>query len=116
VGVRLKRAYEAPAASDGTRILGARPWARRPEKADAAIDHWEKEAAPSDALRRWFGHDPAKWEEFRKRYRAELAGKAEAVADLRQRIGKGQATLVYGARDEAHNQAVVLKELLDERG
>ncbi|MBN9037708.1 MAG: DUF488 domain-containing protein [Rhizobiales bacterium] len=114
--IRLKRAYEAPAASDGTRILVDRLWPRGLKKADAAIDHWEKEVAPSDALRRWFGHDPAKWEEFRKRYRAELAGKAEAVADLRQRIGKGQATLVYGARDEAHNQAVVLKELLDERG
>lgn len=114
--IRLKRAYEAPAASDGTRILVDRLWPRGLKKADAAIDHWEKEIAPSDALRRWFGHDPAKWEAFRKRYRAELAGKAEAVADLRQRIGKGPATLVYGARDEAHNQAVVLKELLAERG
>jgi uncharacterized protein YeaO (DUF488 family) len=113
--IRLKRVYEAPAASDGTRILVDRLWPRGLKKADAAIDHWEKEVAPSDELRRWFGHEPAKWEEFRKRYRAELAGKAEAVVDLRQRIGKGPATLVYAARDEAHNQAVVIKELLDAR-
>lgn len=113
--IRLKRAYDPPAASDGTRILVDRLWPRGLRKADAAIDHWEKEVAPSDELRRWFGHDPARWDEFRRRYRAELAGNAAAVADLRARIGKGPATLVYSARDEAHNQAVVLKELLDGR-
>lgn len=114
--IRLKRAYEAPAASDGVRILVDRLWPRGVKKADAAIDHWEKEVAPSDGLRRWFDHDPAKWVEFQKRYRTELKDKAEIVADLRNRIGKGPATLVYAARDEAHNQAVVLKALLEKPG
>lgn len=114
--LRLKRAYEAPAAADGMRILVDRLWPRGLKKADAAIDRWDKEVAPSDQLRRWFGHDPARWDEFRTRYRAELAGKAQSLAELRARIGKGPATLVYAARDEAHNQAVVLRELLDEAG
>lgn len=116
MAIRIKRAYEAPEAADGVRILVDRLWPRGLKKADAAIDHWEKEVAPSTELRRWFNHDPEKWPEFRKRYRAELSDRDDRVEDLRKRIGQGPATLVYGARDDAHNQAVVLKEVLEERG
>ena len=113
--IALKRAYDPPDEADGVRVLVDRLWPRGLKKADAAIDHWQKDIAPTDALRRWFGHDAARWKEFRARYRAELAGKPDAVADLRDRIGNGPATLVYGARDELHNQAVVLRDMLDGR-
>jgi uncharacterized protein YeaO (DUF488 family) len=110
--VRLKRAYEAPSREDGTRVLVDRLWPRGVRKEDAAIDHWLKELGPSTALRRWFGHDPARWSDFRRRYRAELAAKPELLAELRALARKGPLTLVYAARDEAHNDAVVLRELL----
>lgn len=110
--IRIKRAYEAHSEGDGERILVDRIWPRGLRKADAHIDLWLKDVAPSTPLRQWFGHDPARWEEFRHRYRAELARNPEPVAQLRTRARDGTLTLVYSARDEQHNQAVVLRELL----
>jgi uncharacterized protein YeaO (DUF488 family) len=112
MAVRIKRVYEAAAKGDGRRVLVDRLWPRGLSKEKAAVDVWVKDAAPSNELRKWFGHDPARWAEFRKRYRAELRGNPEAVAELRKAVGKGSATLVYGAKDEEHNQAVVLLELI----
>lgn len=109
--IRLKRAYEAPAADDGQRILVDRVWPRGISKAQASVDHWLREVAPSSELRKWFAHDPEKWPEFRTRYRAELKTNP-ALAELREHAKQGPLTLVYGARDEQHNQAVVLRELL----
>lgn len=110
--VRIKRAYEPAAADDGYRILIDRIWPRGVSKDAARIDEWARDAAPSTALRQWFGHDPARWREFRQRYRKELAAHAERVDGWRERAAKGRVTVVYGARDEAHNNAVVLRELL----
>ena len=110
--VRLKRAYESPSAEDGTRVLIDRLWPRGLKKADAAIDHWMKELAPSTELRKWFGHDPVRWDEFRRRYSAELGEHEEALFRLRDMAHKGVVTLVYAAHDEAHNDAVVLREIL----
>lgn len=110
--VRIKRAYEAPSADDGTRVLVDRLWPRGVRKADAAIDHWAKELAPSTELRKWFGHDPARWEEFRQRYAAELREQGEALDRLRALAEKGPVTLVYAAHDEEHNDAVVLRDVL----
>src|SRR3954468_23813291 len=100
--IRLKRAYERPSRSDGERVLVERLWPRGLTKARAAIDLWLKDVAPSPELRKWFGHDPAKWEQFQRRYRKELQGRKEAVADLRRLARKGTVTLVYAARDEEH--------------
>lgn len=111
-GVSIKRAYEPPASSDGVRILVDRLWPRGVTKTDAHITQWMKEIAPSNELRKWFGHDPDRWEEFRRRYRAELAQKRGLMAELRSLARKGRLTLVYSAHDEAHNQAVVLREAL----
>lgn len=108
----IKRVYEPPAAGDGHRILVDRLWPRGLSKEKAHVDLWLREVAPSTTLRRWFGHDPEKWDEFQRRYREELAANGEAVASLRKAIGKGPATLLYGAHDEQHNQAVVLRDLL----
>lgn len=110
--VKLKRAYEKPAASDGTRVLIDRLWPRGVRKEDAALDLWLKELGPSTELRQWFGHDPARWDEFRARYRAELAGKPALMAQLRGLAREGVLTLVYAARDEQHNDAVVLRQLI----
>ena len=111
--VRLKRAYEPPSREDGFRILVDRLWPRGLAKADAAIDLWLKEVAPSAELRRWFGHDPEKWEEFRRRYRDELDGNAEAIEELRRVIaGKDKVMLLYAAHDDEHNNAVVLLDYL----
>lgn len=110
--VRIKRAYEAPSADDGTRVLVDRLWPRGVRKADAAIDHWAKELAPSTELRKWFGHDPARWAEFRRRYAAELREQGEALERLRALAEKGPVTLVYAAHDEEHNDAVVLRDVL----
>lgn len=111
VAVGLKRAYEAPADSDGTRVLVDRLWPRGVSKAKARIDVWLRDVAPSTQLRKWFGHDPEKWPEFQKRYRAELKGSA-ALAELRKLARQGHVTLVYGAKDKDHNDAVVLAKLL----
>lgn len=114
--VQLKRAYERPAASDGYRVLVDRLWPRGMKKEDLRLDLWAKDLAPSAALRRWFGHDPARFREFAGRYQAELrAGPARAlVADLARRAARGTVTLVYGARDERHNGAVVLRDVIED--
>ncbi len=110
--VTIKRAYDPPSPDDGTRILVDRLWPRGVKKSKAGISQWMKEIAPSNELRKWFGHDPARWEEFRRRYRAELTGKRDLVGRLRELSREGPLTLVYSAHDAAHNQAVVLRELL----
>lgn len=110
--VRIKRAYEPPSPRDGTRVLVDRLWPRGVKKADAGIAQWMKEIAPSNELRKWFGHDPERWQEFRRRYKAELARKRELVGQLREIARQGPLTLVYSAHDEVHNQAVVLREKL----
>ena len=110
--VRLKRAYEPQAPSDGTRILVDRLWPRGVTKAAAAIDQWIKELAPSTALRKWFGHDPGRWREFRRRYAAELRERPDELRALRDQAKRGPVTLVYSAHDEAHNDAVVLRDIL----
>ncbi len=115
VVIRTKRVYDEPEPEDGARFLVERLWPRGVRKEALRLDGWLKVAAPSDALRRWFGHDPAKWEEFRRRYRDELRRNAGALAPLRERLATGHVTLVYAARDEAHNSAVVLKEFLEEQ-
>jgi len=110
--VRLKRAYDPPAHSDGTRVLVDRLWPRGVRKAEAGLDDWLKDLAPSAELRKWFGHDPARWREFERRYAAELAQHAEELDELRTLARKGPLTLVFGARDEEHNDAVVLRNVL----
>ena len=110
--VMLKRAYETPAASDGYRVLVDRLWPRGLAKVNARIDLWLKEVAPSTELRQWFGHDPAKWAEFRKRYHAELKGNP-AWTQLESLSHQKKLTLVYAARDQVHNEAAVLQELLE---
>jgi uncharacterized protein YeaO (DUF488 family) len=110
--IHLKRAYETPSPDDGVRILVDRLWPRGVSKANAAIDQWMKEVAPSAELRHWFGHDPKRWEEFRRRYRAELLHHEELLNELRVIARKGPLTLVYAARDEDHNEAVVLRDVL----
>jgi uncharacterized protein YeaO (DUF488 family) len=110
--VRLKRAYEPPASGDGARILIDRLWPRGMTKKAAAIDEWFKDIAPSTALRQWFGHDPARWQEFRRRYAAEVRQNPEHLEKLRARARQGPITLVFSARDEVHNDAVVLRQLL----
>jgi uncharacterized protein YeaO (DUF488 family) len=113
---RTKRVYLPAAADDGTRGLVDRLWARGLGKAGAAIDLWLKEVAPSAALRKWFGHDPARFAEFAGRYRRELDANAAAIAQLRALAGKGTVTLLYGAHDEVHNQAEVLADYLGAGG
>ena len=112
MAVRMKRAYDPPQRADGYRVLIDRIWPRGVTKEDARLDEWARELAPSSELRRWFDHDPAKFDEFRGRYRDELAGHAEKLAELRRRARQGTLTLVYSARDIEHNDAVVLAELL----
>ncbi|SIT76954.1 DUF488 domain-containing protein [Pontibaca methylaminivorans] len=113
--IRTRRAYDDPGRDDGYRILIDRLWPRGVAKADLALDEWDKELAPSDDLRKWFGHDPEKWDEFRKRYRKELDDRQEAVAALVKRAAKGRVTLVFGARDEKHSNAEVLRDYLTEK-
>jgi uncharacterized protein YeaO (DUF488 family) len=110
--VRIKRAYERPAAEDGTRILIDRLWPRGIKKEDAALEQWLKDIAPSTALRKWFGHDPARWDEFRRRYAEEVRENPSALQTLRSLAQQGRITLVYSAHDELHNDAVVLREIL----
>jgi uncharacterized protein YeaO (DUF488 family) len=110
--IRIKRAYEPPTHDDGTRILIDRLWPRGVKKENLALDQWAKELAPSTELRQWFGHDPALWEEFRRRYAAELRPHADLLESLRALARKGLITLVYGAHDEAHNNAVAMRGFL----
>lgn len=114
--IRIKRVYSEPSLEDGLRILVDRIWPRGVSKERARIDEWKKELAPSTALRKWFGHDPAKWAGFRERYRKELteSGEIEALRELATRSRHETITLIYSAADEEHNQAVVLMELQEE--
>ncbi len=109
---QLKRVYEEPAKSDGTRILVDRLWPRGLTKEKAHVDLWLKEVAPSNDLRKWFAHDPQKWPEFKARYKGELRQNPAQFALLKRAVGKRSATLLYGAKDTEHNEAVVLQELL----
>jgi uncharacterized protein YeaO (DUF488 family) len=110
--VRLKRAYDAAVASDGYRVLIDRLWPRGVSRENAHLDEWALELAPSAGLRRWFGHDPDRFAQFRLRYGEELAAHETKLRELRQRARNGTLTLVYGARDTEHNDAVVLAEVL----
>ena len=110
--INVKRAYEAPDTNDGTRILVDRLWPRGLRKTDAAIDRWMKDIAPSTDLRKWFGHDPARWQEFRQRYADEIQGHLEELDELRTCARAGRITLVFAAHDETRNNAVVLRDVL----
>lgn len=112
MAIQLKRAYDAPSEDDGYRVLVDRLWPRGVKKEALAIDRWMKVVAPSDELRRWFGHDPERWEAFRRRYKEELAEQEEAVAFLEEKSAEGTLTLVYAAKDTGRNNAVALKEHL----
>jgi uncharacterized protein YeaO (DUF488 family) len=113
--IHLKRVYEEPSKKDGVRILVERLWPRGLTKERAAVDLWLKEVAPSTELREWFGHDPAKWKQFQIRYRKELRENKNALDLLKEKCKEGIVTLAYGARDEEHNEALVLKRLLQGR-
>jgi len=114
--IKIKRVYEAPGAGDGMRILVDRVWPRGISKERARLADWRKDLAPSTPLRKWFGHDPARWKGFRDRYRAELtrSGQLDALKELTRLSRRKTVTLVYSAADETHNQAVALKAFLDE--
>jgi uncharacterized protein YeaO (DUF488 family) len=112
--VQIKRVYDDPARSDGYRVLVDRIWPRGIKKQDAALDDWLRELAPSTELRKWFGHEPKRWPEFRKRYRAELLHNKAQLNALRQRAEHRRVTLIYSARDLRFNQAVALKEVIEE--
>lgn len=114
--IRAKRVYEEPGPGDGYRVLVDRVWPRGLSKENVKADEWLKDVAPSNELRKWFGHDPDKWQEFKKRYRAELKVQEEAVQSLLDAAGKSVVTLLYSAKDEEHNQAVALKEYLQAQG
>src|ERR1043166_3233956 len=108
--VRFKRAYEPAAASDGYRVLIDRIWPRGVSREEARLDEWARELAPSSELRRWFDHDPDRFEEFRRPYSVELSVRRDKLRELRRRASSKRLTLVYGARDSEHNDAVVLAE------
>jgi uncharacterized protein YeaO (DUF488 family) len=110
--IRLKRAYEPASATDGYRVLIDRLWPRGVSRRQAKLDDWQKELAPSPELRRWFGHEPSRFLEFRRRYIEELRSERPRLSALRRRARDGTLTLVYAARDEQHNDAVVLAEIL----
>ena len=112
--IKTKRAYENYAPEDGRRVLVDRLWPRGVTKQKVKIDAWMKEIAPSNTLRRWFGHDPARWGEFKKRYRKELETKKEMMRELEEWAMNGDVTILFAAKDEAHNNAVALKEMLEE--
>ena len=111
--IQLKRVYEPSSKEDGVRILVDRLWPRGLTKKKAAVDLWLKDIAPTTELRKWFGHDPARWKEFQVRYRKELRADKEAVDLLKQKSKEGTVTLVYGAKDQEHNEALVLQKMLD---
>ena len=110
--VEIKRVYEDPGRADGTRILVDRLWPRGLSKEKARVDLWLKDIAPSTELRKWFSHDASKWTEFQARYRKELKSEADLLDVLKEKAAKGPITLLYGAKDEVHNEAVVLRSLL----
>ena len=111
--LKLKRAYEAPNKDDGARILVDRLWPRGLTKERAKVDLWLKEIAPSTELRKWFGHDPKKWRNFRERYQTELKHHTDQLKLLKSKAKEGTVTLIYGARDQEHNEALVLKQFLE---
>lgn len=112
--IQLKRVYDPASPDDGLRVLVDRLWPRGLKKDAARIDTWAKDIAPSTELRQWFGHDPARWAQFRERYQAELAANEEQVTTLRAAVKKAKrVTLLFGAKDEEHNNAVVLREALE---
>ncbi|MFA5572506.1 MAG: DUF488 family protein [Candidatus Bathyarchaeia archaeon] len=111
--IQLKRAYDAPSIDDGKRILVERLWPRGLRKEDAQIDEWPKELAPSNELRKWYSHDPAKWFQFKKRYWVELDKKKEAITKLAQETKNGHVTFVFGSKEEKLNNAVALKEYIE---
>ena len=115
MSVHIKRAYEAPSAGDGYRVLIDRLWPRGRRKADLRLGAWLKDLAPSRELRMWFGHDPARWQEFRNRYRRELRRETsrELLRDLARRARRGRVTLVFAAKDVEHNDAVALKAIIE---
>lgn len=115
MSIRVKRAYDPPSSDDGARYLVDRLWPRGVKKDALHIEAWVKDVAPSDALRKWFGHDPAKWDEFRTRYLEELRANEEAWRPLAAAARRGRITLLFGAKDIEHNQAVALKEFLDQQ-
>jgi len=112
MSIRVKRVYDPPSRSDGHRVLVDRVWPRGVSKEAAQIAQWLRDIAPSTKLRQWFGHDPARWDEFRRRYFRELSGREDALRSLRARARKQTVTLVFGAKNEQHNNAVALKEYL----
>jgi uncharacterized protein YeaO (DUF488 family) len=113
VRIRIKRVYDKPERSDGRRILVDRLWPRGVAKAVAKIDFWAKAVAPSHDLRRWYHHEPAKWDEFRRRYFAELDANAAGVGELRSQLGRGPVTLLYGSKEARFNNATALREYLE---
>ncbi len=112
--IRIRRIYESPTPSrgDGKRILVDRLWPQGLKKEEVVVDEWVKDAAPSNELRKWFGHDPARWQEFQKRYKLELEGKGELVERLRKEAAGGTVTILYSAKDTEHNNAVVIRDLI----
>ncbi len=114
--LKVKRVYEETEKGDGARFLVERLWPRGVKKEELEMEAWLKEVAPSTELRRWFGHDPEKWQEFQRRYRAELEGNEEALRPLREALKKGNVTLLYSARDTERNSAVLLKAYLEGEG
>jgi uncharacterized protein YeaO (DUF488 family) len=112
MSIQIKRVYATPEAGDGKRILVDRLWPRGLTKERARVDLWLKDVAPSTELRKWFGHDPERWAEFNRRYRVELTKNREAFSLLKAEAAGGAVTLLYGAKDEKHNEAIVLKALL----
>lgn len=114
--IQIKRAYDPPAAGDGARLLVDRLWPRGLTREAARIDEWLKDVAPSHELRRWFGHDPERWQEFLRRYAAELDARPDAWRPILERAARGRVTLVYSARDAEHNQARALLRYLERRG
>ncbi len=113
--LKIKRVYEDPKSSDGTRYLVDRLWPRGFKKEDLKMKAWLKEVAPSPDLRKWYSHDVAKWEEFQKRYRAELKANPEAWQPILEKAKDGNVTLLYSAKDTEHNSALVLKEFLEKK-
>jgi uncharacterized protein YeaO (DUF488 family) len=113
--IKIKRIYEAPGPEDGTRILVDRLWPRGMKKENAHINLWLKDVAPSTELRKWFGHDPGRWSGFKTKYMEELKLKKDDLSIIRHAASEGPVTLLYAARDEQHNEAVILQELLKER-
>lgn len=111
--IRLKRIYDERAADDGYRVLVDRLWPRGVSKQRAQLDEWRRDIAPSTTLRKWYGHEAERWDEFRERYRAELEGHREALGRLAERARRGTVTLLYAARDDKHNSAEVVKRYLD---